>query len=95
MPERVTLQHLGAAVDRLNDVFGFPRNPYASETDTNEGTFFVEVIATGYKLCQMRKGIEEPKWLVYTATIDSSFVILDIIRAYTDGAVAMKERQNA
>ena len=97
MPERVTLQRLGDAVDRLNDVFGYPRDAYLESHDdkgwlvANAGTFTLDAAYGGYRLCQMCRGGGERD----ITGRDTARVTYDLIKAYTDGAMAMKRRQDA
>lgn len=60
--ERITVTHLRARVDALNDLFGYPRDAYAPERDAhcaliaNAGTFTLDGAYGGWRLCQMCPG---------------------------------------
>ena len=62
MTERITVKQLHHAVDRLNDLFGQPRDAYQAERDArgylvaNAGTFTLDCAYGGYRLCQMTQG---------------------------------------
>jgi len=91
MVDRITMAQLRNAVDRLNDIFGYPRTAYAELRDdkgalvANDGTFVLDAAYGGYRLCQMCKGGGE-RDLTPRAT---ARVAYDMIRAFGDGATAM------
>ena len=92
MPDRITPARLHAAIDRLNDLFGYARKPYAETRDdkgglvANAGTFILDCAYGGYRLCQMCEGGGERD----ITGRDTARATYDMIRAYTDGATAMK-----
>ena len=92
MPDRITIKHLRAAVDRLNDLFGYPRDAYVAERDAqggltaNAGTFTLDCAYGGYRLCQMCAGGGERD----ITGRDTARNAYDQIRAFTDGAAAMQ-----
>ena len=94
MTNRVTMDRLRHAVNILNDVFGYAREPYAEKRDdkgglvANDGTFTLDCAYGGYRLCQMCKGGGERD----ITGRDTARVTYDLIRAYTDGATAMKRK---
>ena len=97
MPDRITIKHLNAAVDRLNDMFGNPRQPYAEERDSAgglvavDGVFVLNCAYGGYRLGRMCAGGGERD----LTGRNSARVAYDLIRAFTDGAAAMAKKTAA
>lgn len=95
MTNRITKDRLHHAVNVLNDLFGYAREPYAEKGGlvANAGMFTLDCACGGYRLCQMCQGGGERD----ITGRDTARVTYDLIRAYTDGAYAMKrkESQNA
>lgn len=94
MADRISISRLRSAVDRLNDVFGYPREPYAAERDehcslvTNAGTYTLDAAYGGYRLCQMCAGGGERD----LTGRDTARATYDQINAYIAGAAAMKAK---
>lgn len=94
MSDRITTKHLHAAIDRLNDLFGYPREVYAETRDergglvANDGTFTLDAAYGGYRLCQMCQGGGE-RDITGRGTAREAY---DQIRAYTYGAAAMRKK---
>lgn len=57
MTNRITAKHLRSKVATLNDLLGFPREPYARDADgklgASVGTFVLDQTYGGYRLCQI------------------------------------------
>ena len=94
MTDRITMSRLHAAVDRLNDLFGYPRQPYQEPRDdrggltANADTYILDAAYGGYRLCQMCQGGGE-RDITGRGTARATY---DVIRAFTDGAAAMSKR---
>ena len=92
MTDRITINHLRRQVANLNALFGYPTEPYATERDAqgglvaNDGTFTLDAAYGGYRLCQMCKGGGERD----ITGRDTARATYDKIRAFIDGASAMK-----
>jgi hypothetical protein len=92
--DRITIKHLRARVDTLNDLFGYSRDAYATERDANggltanAGTYTLDCAYGGYRLCQMCQGGGERD----LTGRDNARATYDAINAYIKGALAMKER---
>ena len=63
MADRISKTQLRAAVDRLNDLFGYPREAWGriealgeNAADANVGTYKLDCAYGGYRLCQMCAG---------------------------------------
>lgn len=94
MTDRITMKQLHFAIDRLNDLFGYARQPYGEARDergglvANDGTFTLDAAYGGYRLCQMCKGGGERD----ITGRDTARATYDLIRAFTDGAAAMQKK---
>ena len=57
MTNRITVKHLRAKIDTLNDLIGFPREPYGrdekGQLGASIGTFVLDQANGGYRLCQI------------------------------------------
>ena len=95
MSNRITIKHLCSKVDTLNDIFGYAREPYATERDsngnltTNAGTFTLDCAYGGYRLCQMCNGGGERDITGRASARETH----DLISAFIKGAMMMRAKQ--
>lgn len=91
--QRITVTHLRARVEALNDLFGYPREPYAPERDArggltaNAGTFTLDGAYGGWRLCRMCPSGGE-RDLTPRGTVRETY---DAINAFIAGAKHMRD----
>lgn len=96
MTNRITVKHLKAKVDTLNDVFGYPREAYQDKRGANgsfianENTFTLDQSYGGYRLCQMCRGGGE-RDITLRGNARETF---EAISAFIKGAVMMRNLMN-